>query len=64
MVTIEANEGENLMDVLLNNNTFGSELEEFGLCEKKLACHTCRVNIIKGYDALTPPAVDEEDVFD
>ena len=38
LVTLTANEGENLMEVILENKTFGSELEEFGLCGKELQC--------------------------
>ena len=60
---IEAVEGENLMEVILDNKQWGVDLEEFGLCGKELSCHTCRVNFIKGYDKLIPPAEEEEDVF-
>ena len=37
-VTISAVEGENLMEVILENKVFGSDLEEFGLCGKELSC--------------------------
>ena len=37
-VTISAVEGENLMEVILENKAFGSELEEFGICGKELSC--------------------------
>ena len=62
-VEIEAVEGENLMEVILDNKNWGTELDEFGLCGKELSCHTCRVNFIKGYDKLILPAEEEEDVF-
>ena len=51
------------MEVILENKEFGKELEEFGLCGKELSCHTCRVNIVKGYDKIVPPSESEEDVF-
>ena len=51
------------MEVILENKTFGSELEEFGLCGKELQCQSCRVDIIEGYDKLEDPKVDEEDIF-
>ena len=35
-LTISAVEGENLMEVILENKVFGTELEEFGLCGKEL----------------------------
>ena len=37
-LTLTAVEGENLMEVILDNKSFGSELEEFGLCGKELSC--------------------------
>ena len=37
-LTICAVEGDNLMEAILDNKSFGSELEEFGLCGKELAC--------------------------
>ncbi len=63
-IDIEAIEGENLMEVILENKTWGTDLEEFGLCGKELSCHTCRVNFVKGYEKLVPPAEEEEDVFE
>ena len=51
------------MEAILDSKEIG-ELMEFGLCGKELACHTCRVNILKGYDRIPNPTVDEEDVLD
>ena len=51
------------MEVILDNKTFGNELEEFGLCGKELSCQTCRVNFIQGYDRLIQPGESEEDIF-
>ena len=50
------------MDVILESKDL--LLSEFGLCGKELACHTCKVNFIKGSHLLADPSVEEEDVFD
>jgi len=39
------------------------DLAIFGICEKQLACHSCRVNIMKCHDKFPPPTEDEEDVL-
>ena len=50
--------GENLLDVVVNNNL---DLDGFGACEGTLACSTCHL-ILKqqDYDALKSPPTDEE----
>ena len=50
-----------MIDAIVDNV---KNLYVFGVCGKELQCHSCRVNIIKGYDKLKIPGVDEEDVFD
>ena len=51
-------EGENLLDVVMNNNL---DLDGFGACEGTLACSTCHL-ILKqtDYDGLPSPPSDEE----
>ena len=51
------------MEVLLENKEVGSLLE-FGLCGGELSCQTCMVDIVKGYDALPKPSMEEQDIFD
>jgi ferredoxin len=50
--------GENLLDVVVNNNL---DLDGFGACEGTLACSTCHL-ILKqeDYDSLKNPPTDEE----
>ena len=45
MYEITAKEGANLLDTL--NDTNIKDLSVFGICEKQLACHSCRVNVSK-----------------
>jgi ferredoxin len=40
------------------------DLSIFGICEKQLACHSCRVNIIKNYEIFPKPTEDELDVLE
>ena len=40
------------------------DLSVFGICEKQLACHSCRVNFVTNYKKLGEPGVDEQDVLD
>ena len=40
------------------------DLSVFGLCDKQLACHSCRVNFKKNYSQLPPITEDEQDVLD
>ena len=35
----------------------------FGICEKQLVCHSCRVNFISKFDALPEIQEEEEDVL-
>ena len=36
----------------------------FGICDKQLACHSCRVNFKKGYSGCPKVTEDEQDVLD
>jgi ferredoxin len=40
------------------------ELSIFGICDKQLACHSCRVNIRKLYNKFPEPKEEEDDVLD
>ena len=57
-----ASEGANLLDTLNEMNI--KDLAIFGICEKQLACHSCRVNFITNIDKLKQPSEDEKDVLD
>ena len=48
------NSGDNLMDV--TNNTVNQDANIFGLCDKQLACTTCRVDIETHNNQLPPPS--------
>lgn len=51
-------EGENLLDVVVNNNL---DLDGFGACEGTLACSTCHLILSqKDYDGLGNSPTDEE----
>ena len=50
------------MDTLNDKNI--QDLSVFGICDKQLACHSCRVNVTKNYAALPPISEDEQDVLD
>ena len=39
------------------------DLAVFGICEKQLACHSCRVNFITNFEKLPEPLDEEEDVL-
>ena len=54
-------EGDNLLDTLNDMNI--ADLAVFGICEKQLACHSCRVNFITHFDKLPEPLDEEEDVL-
>ena len=56
------NEGANLLDTLNEMNM--KDLSVFGICEKQLACHSCRVNFISKFESLNEPAEEEKDVLD
>ena len=51
----------NLLDTL--NEQDIKDLAIFGICEKQLACHSCRVNFKSRYDVLPPPGEHELDVL-
>ena len=58
-----AKEGANLLDTLNDMNI--KDLSVFGICDKQLACHSCRVNVNKKHYANLPPVTeDEQDVLD
>ena len=61
---MEGVEGANLLDTLNDQNM--KDLSVFGICDKQLACHSCRVNIIKQQqpNAFPPISEDEQDVLD
>lgn len=50
-------QGSNLMDV--TNSIVNQNVNIYGLCDKQLACTTCRVDIEKKYEVV-PAASDEE----
>ena len=54
-------EGDNLLDTL--NDMSIQDLAVFGICDKQLACHSCRVNFITHFDKLPEPKDEEEDVL-
>ena len=54
-------EGDNLLDAL--NEMVIEDLSVFGICDKNLACHSCRVNFITNFKKLEQAGVDEEDVL-
>ncbi len=59
---VQAYEGDNLLDTLNDMNI--KDLSVFGICDKQLACHSCRINIHKKYDIFPPIKEDEQDVLD
>ena len=58
---VEALDGDNLLDTLNDQNI--SELSVFGLCDKNLACHSCRINVMKGIENFPEIQEDEKDVL-
>ncbi|XP_076060176.1 patatin-like phospholipase domain-containing protein 4 isoform X2 [Oratosquilla oratoria] len=57
-VTVKGKEGDNLLDVAINNDV---DLDGFGACEGTLACSTCHLIFKKeDYDKLEEPPTDEE----
>eukprot|EP00347_Sterkiella_histriomuscorum_P018987 403343402 len=40
------------------------DLSVFGICDKQLACHSCRINFIRKYESVPGPTEDEQDVLD
>ena len=61
MHLVEALDGDNLLDTLNDQNI--SELSVFGLCDKNLACHSCRINVKKGFEKFPEILEDEKDVL-
>ena len=59
---VEGLEGDNLLDTLNDMNI--QDLSVFGICEKQLACHSCRVNFVTQYKDLVEPSEEELDVLD
>ena len=57
--TFDGAEGKSVLDNLLEQ---GIEVEH--ACEKSCACTTCHVIVREGYDSLTEPSEDEEDLLD
>ena len=39
------------------------DLSVFGICDKQLACHSCRINFITSLDKIKLPSEDELDVL-
>ena len=52
-----AKEGDNLLDTLNDMNI--KDLSVFGICDKQLACHSCRINIKQKYNEFPKITVDE-----
>ena len=57
----QAREGDILLDSLNDVNL--QDLSVFGICDKQLACHSCRVNFKQGGQQLPEPGEDEQDVL-
>ncbi|KAF9407816.1 hypothetical protein BGZ94_002554 [Podila epigama] len=59
-VTVEANEGESLLDVARAN-----DLDVEGACEASLACSTCHLVLDEdSFDKLEEPSDEENDMLD
>lgn len=56
---IDAQKGVSICDALLEH---GIEIEH--ACEKSCACTTCHVIVREGYDSLSEPSEQEEDLLD
>ncbi|CAL4104118.1 unnamed protein product [Meganyctiphanes norvegica] len=56
--TVKGKEGENLLDIAINNDV---DLDGFGACEGTLACSTCHLVFSQSdFDKIEEPATDEE----
>ena len=53
--------GDNLLDTI--NDQQIKDLSVFGICDKQLACHSCRINVISGYKQFPIITEDEQDVL-
>ena len=58
-VTLEANAGESIIEVLLKNNI---SIEH--ACDMQCACTTCHVYVRQGQESLKPAEEKEEDMLD
>ena len=47
-----------MLDTL--NDTNIKDLSVFGICDKQLACHSCRVNIAKAHYPRFPKVSEDE----
>ena len=57
-VTVTAPEGDNLLDIVINNDI---DIDGFGACEGTLACSPCHVVLSQeDFDRLPDEATDEE----
>ncbi len=57
-IPVDGKEGDNLLDVVINNNV---DLDGFGACEGTLACSTCHLIFKKeDYDKIPEKPTDEE----
>lgn len=56
---IEAKEGENLLDIALDN-----DIDLDHNCGGNCACSTCHVYVIEGMDNLSEISEEEEDMLD
>ncbi|VDL59599.1 unnamed protein product [Hymenolepis diminuta] len=61
--TVQANVGDTLFDVVLNNNL---DIDGFGACDGELACSTCHLILSDDvYNRLpNPPSEEELDLLD
>ena len=59
---IQPKVGQILLDSI--NDSGLQNLNIFGICEKQLACLSCRINFKHGYENTPKIEVDEEDAFD
>tara|TARA_Y100000589_G_scaffold174780_1_gene165932 strand:+ start:554 stop:838 length:285 start_codon:yes stop_codon:yes gene_type:complete len=58
-VVLDVKEGDNLCEVLLQN-----EINIEHACEMSRACTTCHVILRSGYNSIEAPEEDEEDLLD
>ena len=57
-LTFQAKEGDNLLDVVINNDV---DIDGFGACEGTLACSTCHLIFTQeDFDKIDEEATDEE----
>lgn len=47
----------------LTNKIVNKDVNVYGLCDKQLACTTCAIDVVKGYEKLPEPKDDEIDVL-